>query len=712
MIKYNKKQVSKEEIYKIHNRYKTDLLESSILARRGITSGKDLMFFLESDIRFMHDPFNFNSMEDAVCRINDAIDENEKILIFGDRDVDGITSTAILYSYLKNAGADVQYRLPMGEDSYGLSMQAIDDFAKDYGTLIITVDCGISNNPEIEHANELGIDVIITDHHNPPEELPPAIIIIDPKLKESGYPFKDISGAAVAFKLVTALRFSKSQFFNQDFCLLDIQKEGETFSIQLMKVRNLIEKSRLCERFENFPVSITGTKLIDYLKGQQILVWNGKKTSLLLKELFGNSVDFQFLDIQEQISALFPKLKNKELEEIKKLSKIAFYRDEETTNIDGFYNIFVTLVSKIQSEHFPKFQKDGEDDLQLVAIAALADIMPMKNENRVFVKNGLNAINSGKIRKGIAELISKTEMAGKQLTSTDLSWKIIPVLNAAGRMGQTNLSLELLICDNPAERNRLASLIIDLNNKRKELVCDAEYATTEQAKESFSFFEQKFCIVYDKKINRGITGILAAHLVQKFNVPSIAITFSEDENTAVGSMRSCRGLIATNFLDSFGDFFINHGGHNAAAGFSFEKSKLEDFLNTAAKILKEIELENAEESIDIDAELPSDFITPELLKLSQKFEPFGEENGELVFLSKELSIADAQKVGKSERSHLKITFDCGKYKFPAIAWGEGEHLGKDLKISDKMNLIYTIGKNTYNGNTTAQMIIKHWEKTL
>ena len=211
MIKYNKKNITREEIYDLHKKFGIDLLESSIFARRGINTGKDIMYYLESDPRFIHTPFLFSSMEDAVSRINDAIDENEKVLIFGDRDVDGITSTAILYSYLKQQGLDVQWRLPVGEDSYGLSMQAVDDFAKEFGSLIITVDCGISNNLEIQHAKELGIDVIVTDHHNPPEELPPAIIIIDPKMSDSGYPFKDISGAAVAYKLVSALRFSHFQ---------------------------------------------------------------------------------------------------------------------------------------------------------------------------------------------------------------------------------------------------------------------------------------------------------------------------------------------------------------------------------------------------------------------------------------------------------------------------------------------------------------------
>lgn len=130
MKKFNKKSVKKEDVVRLHEKYKFDYLEASILARRGITSGQDVMYYMESDTRFLHQPFLFSAMEDAVERINQAIEEKEKILIFGDKDVDGITSTAILYGYLKDRGADVQFRLPVGEDAYGLSMEAVDDLKR------------------------------------------------------------------------------------------------------------------------------------------------------------------------------------------------------------------------------------------------------------------------------------------------------------------------------------------------------------------------------------------------------------------------------------------------------------------------------------------------------------------------------------------------------------------------------------------------------
>jgi len=127
-------------------------------------------------------------MEDAVERILAAKEEGEKTLVFGDSDVDDITGTALLAGYLESIGMDVTWRIPTGDESYGLSLEAAEEFAAKDGTLIITVDCGISRFVEIKRANELNIDVIVTDHHEPQEEIPQALVIINPKLKNSSYP--------------------------------------------------------------------------------------------------------------------------------------------------------------------------------------------------------------------------------------------------------------------------------------------------------------------------------------------------------------------------------------------------------------------------------------------------------------------------------------------------------------------------------------------
>ncbi|MBQ5848231.1 MAG: single-stranded-DNA-specific exonuclease RecJ [Treponema sp.] len=713
MKKYIKKNVSIDVVKQLHEKFNLSKLEASILARRNITSSNSLLYYLEDDLRFSHIPFLLKNMEDAVERILAAKEEGEKVLIFGDRDVDGITSTAILYSYFKSQGMDISYRLPVGEDAYGLSIAAIDDFAKNYGSLIITVDCGISNIKEIDYANSLGIDVIVTDHHNPPEVLPNALTIIDPKISDSGYPFKDISGAAVAYKLVSALRFSKYDIYNQEFCLLNVAKtEFNTYKLQCIKIRNLVKIAEFTQDFTEYPVSINSTSLPEFLKGQIILTWNVNLTKQCLQEIFGTRIDFNLIDLQSEIAKEIPFVAGKTIDQLNKCSKISKYTDYETTDLEALHNLFITYIEKINSKKFPKDAVDSSNDLQLVTLAALADIMPMQNENRIFVKSGINSINNGKTRYGIAELLARLNLVGKPLNSTDVSWKLIPVLNAAGRLGQSNLALELLISEDATERERLAEKIIELNEQRKKFVEEAEFSTIQQAQESLQIYDNKICLVADEKINKGITGILATKMVQKFQVPSIAITFTEDKSVAAGSMRSCRNCVATKLLDNFGDFFINHGGHDYAAGFSFDSEKLEIFKAKLKELSKDIILSDEGDEIIVDAELPTEYINPDLLPLVEKFEPFGEENRDLVFVSKSLKIQDAKIMGKTEPYHLKITFDCGKYKFPAIFWKEGERLNRDFKIGDKVDVLYTIGKNIFNGSITPQMIIIDIEKSI
>ena len=709
MKKWNKKNISREIVKLLCNTYNFDTLTASIMVRRGITEGKDILYFKETDLRFLHNPFLFNNMEDTVDRILCAKEENEKVLVFGDSDVDGVTSTALLYGYLNDMGYDVQWRLPLGNDAYGLSTSAIDDFAKQYGSLIITVDCGISNVQEIAHAKELGIDVIVTDHHNPPDTLPAAYTIIDPKLPESGYPFPDISGAAVAYKLVSALRFSSSELYKQEITLFNVSSsDGRDYHIDCLKIRNLVQKECISELVSPGTISVTHTKLPAFLTGQQIFVWNEPVIKKQLAEIFGNGVEFNMMDFRPQITKLIPKLESESLPGIKDMSRIVKYSGKPATEMEGFYNLFVTFAERQTAT--AKNISDEQNDLQLVMLAALADIMPLKDENRILVRAGINSINNGKLRPGLAELFARLGIAGKRVCSSELSWTVIPSLNAAGRMGQSNVALELLLSKNPEERDRLARKIIEMNEQRKQLVTDASIFISKQADESYELYGHRMCVVIDKRINKGVTGILAAKLVGRFKVPSIAVTLSEN-NIAVGSMRSCRGFNATMFLDQFGDFFINHGGHNYAAGFSFPEAQLNEFVDKLKLFSSKINLENEPDAIDIDAELPSSFITPDLINVIDKFEPFGEGNRELIFYSKNLPVQDAVLVGKSDPRHLKITFNCGKYKFPAMFWGEGERLNRDFKTGDKLDVLYTVNRNSFNGTVTPQMIITDIKKS-
>lgn len=702
---WNKKQISVDEVKHLQAAFGVDALAASIFARRGITKAHDILYYLENDLRYLHNPFLFGAMEDAVDLITDTIEEDGKILVFGDSDVDGVSSTAILYTYLKKAGADVQWRLPLAGDAYGLSMAAVDDFAQQYGSLIITVDCGISNNTEVAHAAELGLNVIITDHHNPPEVLPEPAIIIDPKIEDSGYPFEGISGAAVAFKLVTALRFARGDFYKQEICLLTVtETDDKNVTIQCRKLRNLLKREEISIDVNENIGSVTDTKLPYFLAGQQIFVWDSGKVKSQLASIFGRGVEFNLIDLRGVITKIIPKLADKSLEQIKDVSKVLRYMNREPTDMDALTNMFITYARQEQKLAFPQDENEIRDDLELAAFAALADIMPMTDENRIIVKNGIAAINSGRLRQGIAELFALLSVSGKEISSSDLSWSVIPSLNAAGRMGKADVALKLLVSSNPKEREQCAEQIIEMNNTRKTLVAEATTFVANQADESLSKYGGNICVVIDGRIHRGVTGLVAARLVSKYNVPSI--TVSLDGDVATGSMRSCRGFNSTEFLSNFGNLFINYGGHNYASGFSFEQSRMDEFKSTLEKLAGSIKLDEAVDEVEVDAELPSQYLTPDILKTIDMFEPFGEGNHELVFFSKSLPIFGAAVVGKMEPYHLKLTMDCGKHKFPALFWREAERLGRDFNIGDKVDMLYSIEKNSFNGNVTPQIVVK------
>lgn len=700
MSEWFKKQISKTQVESVSKKYSLDPITASIMVRRGITGGRDILYYIEDDLRFQHSPFMFAAMEDAVDRILDAKEENEKVLIFGDRDVDGVTSTTVLYDCLSSMGIDVSYKLPGGDDAYGLSMQAVEEFAANYGSLIITVDCGISNNAEIAKAAELGLDVIVVDHHNAPETLPSPAIIIDPKTENSGYPFPDISGCAVVYKLVSAIRFSQSSWYKQDVTLLNVNKENS--AVECVKVRNLVPVSRLTQTIDQNTASLSDTNLPFYLQGQLLLAWDAKTLSQDLQSLFGDGAQFNLVDIRDEAAKLFPKFASMTLTQLKGMSKMAKYGDHEPTEIGGFYNIFVTWVQKSLAKDFPSFAKAEEKDLQLVALAALADIMPMKNENRIFVKNGLKSINSGRIRPGLRELMAELNLTGKRINSIDLSWVVVAHLNAAGRLGQPELAAKLFITDSQNERLETAKQIIELNAERKQLCVDAWNYAGIQAKASIPLHSNKLCVVIDERINRGVSGILAGRLVSTYNVPAMTVTIVD--GIAIGSMRSCRDYDVTQFLNKMDDLFINHGGHNFAAGFSFKRERLAEFEERIKTLSSEIKLGDTKDTGgDIDAEIPAQYLTPALLDISDRFEPYGEENPQLLFMAKNIRVASGQRMGKGEKMHLKITVDCGKYKWPCIFWNEGERLGRDFNVGDRVDFIFRVERNVFNRIETPQI---------
>jgi single-stranded-DNA-specific exonuclease len=261
------------------------------------------------------------------------------------------------------------------------------------------------------------------------------------------------------------------------------------------------------------------------------------------------------------------------------------------------------------------------------------------------------------------------------------------------------------------ERNRLSEEVIKLNGDRKQMGSDSWTIVEPLARESLEKFNSTLVLAASADIHRGVTGIMANRLASCFHVPAIVICFMED-GTAVGSMRSARGLHLNALLEPCADLFIDHGGHAFAAGFSFTRDKLDEFLARIGRLSAAIEFPDTDsgEEIDVDAELPHEYLTPTLLELSDRFEPYGEGNDQLVFMAKKMKIMTADIMGKTEKQHLKLTFDCGKYKWPAIFWQAAERLNRDFSIGDTVDAVFQVNRNTFNGAEIPQMILQDVRK--
>ncbi|MDR2662761.1 MAG: single-stranded-DNA-specific exonuclease RecJ [Treponema sp.] len=717
-MEWRKKAISSDSVKALAERYGCDLLTASILLRREITSGEEIRYYLENDLRYLRNPFELPGMEDAVERILAAKEEGEKILIFGDRDVDGITGTVLLADFLGRQGMDVRWRLPMGDDPYGLSIEAVEEFAGDYGTLIITVDCGISNRAEIARAAELGVGTVITDHHNPPRQLPDAQAIVNPKLEGSSYPFRNLCGCAVAYKLTSALRFAmKSEVYGQPICLLNTRPSNDAVIVEVAKLRNLAVIDTLTETVVPGMVSVTDTRLPAFLSGQQILCWDLPVQRKLLAQAFGGAAEIQMLDIAGEIGRQIPQTAGKSLFRLKEVSRIGRYREGGVGELDVLVNLFISFVQK--KEGF--FDEEDGSDLQLAALGTIADIMPLRDENRLIVRKGVEAMVK-KPRPGLSDLLFLQDLAGRPLGTEEISWQLTPVINASGRMGSPEKAAALLLGGTAEERNRLAGEVSALNEERKKLGDKIWESAEPQARKNLDRFCGNLALAYGEGIIRGITGIIANRLSRCFNIPAVVVSLGPDK--ATGSLRSARNYDLSFLLDQCSDLFIDWGGHDFAAGFSMDRSNWEPFLERLAGIASRLELGPETEAVlELDAELPLSYLSlleedPRtkdkkdlyILRLADRFEPYGEKNRPLLFLSRGLVIADIQIMG-SEGQHVKLTVDTGKFKWPAVYWNAADRINVDFRTGDTVDLVYTVNRNWFNGMETPQLMVQDIGKT-
>ena len=523
---------------------------ASVLVRRGYSDPDHARAFLEAD-NPEHDPFLLGDMEAACAAIRAAIADGKPICVHGDYDVDGICATALAVSLLRELGAEVSWHLPSRfEEGYGLSGETLTRLAEEETGLVLTVDCGITAVEEVAHAKELGLDVVVTDHHRPGKTLPDCPVVAT---RPSDYPFPELCGTGVVYKLAQALGAA-----------------------------------------------------------------------------------------------------------------------------------------------------DLDRRLDLVALATVADVVPLLDENRGLVAAGLKrlAVTSN---PGLRALMKAARVDPATVEAGAIGFRLAPRINAAGRLGHPGTALELLLTDDPKKADRLAGELETLNRDRqavedgilREAVAQvAEWPEAKQRRRGY--------VLAGEDWHRGVIGIVASRLVERFHRPVVLIAGGDEEWT--GSGRSIPAFDLHGALGACAGLLGRWGGHRAAAGLSISPENLEAFAEAfAARAGEELSDDDLAPMVRVDAVVRGTELTLDLCRELERLAPFGLGNPGVTLLAVGCEISELGAVG--EGKHLKLAVTADGARSGAIAFGQGSQLDR-YRRPVRYDVAFKLAANQWNGAVSPQLVVK------
>ena len=550
---------------------------AQLLLTRGIDQAEAAESFLHPKLSDMRDPENFPGIGPAVNRIMDAIANKQSIMIHGDYDADGITATAILYRCLKLLGGDVRYFIPnrLG-DGYGLKADRLAQFAADGIALVITVDCGIASAEEAEVAQQLGLDLIVTDHHAPGGRLPDAVAILHPGLPSMPYPFAGLCGAGVAFKLAWGLCQHKSK------------------------------SKRVTPQLKTFLLQAVG----------------------------------------------------------------------------------------------------------LAAIGTVADVVPLLDENRSLVHHGLGSLLRQPV-PGLAALMNITGLSEKKrLGGEDIGFTIAPRLNAAGRLGQAPLAVELLTTDDLSRARSLADYLHELNKSRESIERSVYLAANKQAQAQLDAGSHSALVLGGTGWHKGVIGIVAGRLAEKYHCPVLVTSLDEmGVQPGVGSGRSIPGFNLVRALQACDPYLLGHGGHAAAAGFQCEADNLDRFRIAFCEYV-DAQSNGATQQLDlnIDAEVPLSGLTLQTVEQMERLEPFGQGNRRPLLCSSQIEIRDPRTIGNGDK-HLALRVVQNGLALRGVAFGKGYWANELQQLTDLVAVAFRPVINTFRGQRNVELHLEDWQRT-
>lgn len=539
----------REEAKSISTELGIPLEIAQVLVNRNVTEPEAAQEFLFGTLDGLHDPFLMKDMREAVERIKQGIYQREKILIFGDYDVDGILSVVMLYRALELLGAEVDYYIPERlTEGYGIKEEYIKIVLDRKAGLVISVDCGIKAIPFAKRAREEGIDVIITDHHIPGDSLPETSAILNPVLKNSGYPDKNLAGVGVVFKLIQAL----------------------------------------------------------------------------------------------------------------------FAKEKKSLSLPWY--------------------------LKLVSIGTVADVGQLRGENRLLVKFGLKELEDVS-DPGLSSLMEICGLKGRSVSAEDIGFRIGPRINAAGRMGKTDLAVKLFFTNSLPESLELVSCLDELNSMRRRKQEKIYKQALERIRKSSFDDRYRFLILGCEEWHRGVLGIAASKLKDFFHRP--VLLFSYENGKAYGSGRTISEFPLIDCLDECKDWLLDYGGHSMAVGCVLERESMIFFRKAVNDFARSrITDDHLRRKISIDSKIDFTDLTSSFIEKYFLLTPFGAGNPKPVFLTERAEVIGEPKEIKGRHSKLVVN-QKGKI-FEALGWNRNDW-AQNFRRGDIIDLVYSFQFSEYMG---------------
>lgn len=528
---------------------------AQLLINRGIITLAAAEEFLHCGISSLHRAELLPDIDKAQVRIQKALRKGEKVLVFSDYDADGLTSLAVLKTAFTNLGLTHQHYIPHRlKEGYGLSEHAVKYAHSHDFSLIITLDCGITNFKEIDELKKLDIDTIVIDHHSLLcDSLPPAFAVINPKRRDSRYPYADLAGVGLSYKVA------------------------------------------------------------GYLLGDPLL----------------------------------------------------------------------------------------EEELDIVCLGTIADMVPLNGENRIIVKEGLKRLNAAK-RQGLKSLMEVSGIKNKAINTEYVSYILAPRINACGRIGSCEAALALLLCNSEPEAVLLAKELHSKNQERQRIEARIMDEALNRLESEMDFAKERVIVLHQEDWHRGVLGIVAAKLTERFHRPAIII--SVIDGMGKGSGRSIEGFHLFEALFEAREHLEGFGGHKRACGLSISQAKIEHFRKEMNRIaLERLHPEDLLPSLHIDMDVQLSDLSIELLGELNLLEPFGQANPRPLFSSSNLKIKSKPAI--MGRDTLKFWVSDGKVTYPALGFRMANYFDL-INSAQAVNLAYRLSLDTWNGNNQLQLEIE------